>query len=750
MSQTLHGEPAVRDATSDAVAPRRTARAVPALVGELAPVLVATVVFLALAVSADLPWTHGLRALLTVLVTQVLPGALLWRAVRPPRGWWLEDLTMGFALGSVVAVATQVVAGLSGQAWLSVALPLALGVVLIGLPGTRTRVLSARTTPLPWWFSSVSALASFAAVPQLLAYFRQVPLTWATGFRTPHVDAYFHLAVSAELAHRGPTTFPWVASEPLAYHWFSHAWVAQISQSAGVPLDETLFRFAPVLLPLVAALVVATAAVRLSGRAWAGPVAAVLTMAGGDFTVFGTVEPNRAVDPLSPSLGLSLPMLVALVVVLACRWRGQARSCAVLLIPLLAVGAAGTKGSALPLVVAGLGVAAGAMLVLDRSRVRRLSLDLLLVVGCLGFAVVVVFHGSGEGLHLAPLWLRDSPSNSTWVGQAVAVVSEVARRSARGAGILLLLGSARGRRDPLSWTLAGAGAAGTLAVVMFSHPGGSQGYFALNAIPLLAIGSALGLVVLVDALRQNAVAPVLVGLLAGPLVALAPTLLTGRLTRVHAVRHEAQLLAIAAVVLALAGAAGARSVGRRRGVALASAVAVALLSAGVAVVGHGLVRPAAPPRAVPITQDTPLAVSRGQVAAARWIRDHSGADDVVMTNRHCVGTTAPVHCDSRRFVVAAFSERQVLLEGWTNTPRATEVAPSGRSSIVVDYWEPDLLRLNDGFIARPTATAAARLRGLGVRWVMVDETRPHAPTLEPFARLRFRAQGVAVSELLPG
>jgi hypothetical protein len=718
-------------------------------VGELAPALLAAVVLGTLAVAADLPWLHAVGALLTVLLTQVLPGALLWRTVRPREGWWLEDLTMGFAIGSVLAVATQVVAGLAGQVWLSAALPLTVAVVVLGLPATRTRVLSARTTPLPWWVSGISALASFAAVPQLLAYFRQVPLTWATGFRTPHVDAYFHLAVSAELAHRGPTTFPWVASEPLAYHWFSHAWVAQISQSAGVPMDETLFRFAPVLLPLVAALIVATAAVRLSGRAWTGPVAAVLTMAGGDFTVFGTVEPNRAVDPLSPSLGLSLPMLVALVVVLACRWRGEARPYAVLLIPALAVGAAGTKGSALPLVVAGLGLAAAAMLVLDRSRLRALLLDLLLVVGCLGFAVVVVFHGSGEGLHLDPLWLRHTPATSTWAGRTVTLVSEVARRSARGAGILLLLGSVRGRRDPLAWTLAGAGAAGTLAVVMFSHPGGSQGYFALNAIPLLAIGSALGLVVLVDALHAKAVTPVVIGLVAGPVVALAPTLLIGHLSHVHAVRHEVHLLAIAAAVFALAGAAAVVSAAQRRGVTLVAAVAVTLLTAGVAVVGHGLARPIPAPRSSPATADTALAVSRSQIAAARWIRDHSGADDVVMTNRHCVGATPPLHCDSRRYVVAAFSERQVLLEGWTNTPRATQVAPNGRTSLVVDYWEPELLRLNDGFIAQPTEAAAARLRALGVRWVLVDDTRPHARTLEPFARLRFRAQGVAVSELMP-
>src|SRR5690349_2627055 len=168
MSQTMHGEPAVGDATAEVVALRRARRAVPTVVSELAPVLVATVAFLTLAVSADLPWTHGVRALLTVLLTQVLPGAVVWRAVRPSQGWWLEDLAMGFAIGSVLAVATQVVAGLSGQVWLSTALPVAFGVALMGLPGVRARVLSVSTTPLPWWVGALCAIASFAAVPQLL------------------------------------------------------------------------------------------------------------------------------------------------------------------------------------------------------------------------------------------------------------------------------------------------------------------------------------------------------------------------------------------------------------------------------------------------------------------------------------------------------------------------------------------------------------------------------------------------------
>ena len=63
------------------------------------------------------------------------------------------------------------------------------------------------------------------------------------------------------------------------------------------------------------------------------------------------------------------------------------------------------------------------------------------------------------------------------------------------------------------------------------------------------------------------------------------------------------------------------------------------------------------------------------------------------------------------------------------------------------YWRPDVLALNDGFIAAPTADAARQLSDLGVRWVFVDHTLPHADTLEPFAELRFRNDGVDVYEL---
>ena len=57
---------------------------------------------------------------------QMLPGALVWRTVRPRDRWLLEDITAGFGIGVALAVPVQIVAGLTHQRWLATALPLLL------------------------------------------------------------------------------------------------------------------------------------------------------------------------------------------------------------------------------------------------------------------------------------------------------------------------------------------------------------------------------------------------------------------------------------------------------------------------------------------------------------------------------------------------------------------------------------------------------------------------------------------------
>ncbi|MGC4943665.1 hypothetical protein [Kribbella sp. DT2] len=715
--------------------------------------LLSVAFFLTTAVRADLPASAAVLGLLGLVVTQLLPGVLVWRCVRPNRGWWIEDVMMGLAVGFMLAIAAQIVAGLLQWPWLSAALPLALAVVLLAVPRSRARIRRVRTSALPlWWMPAVAATSLFG-LQDLRQYYNREPLEWASGFRAPYIDAYLHLAMSGQLQRRGPISFPWVENAPMAYHWFSHAWIAQVATVSGIGLDEVLFRFMPALMPLAIVLVVAIAAVRITGVPWTGPVAALLCIAGSELNLFGLTTLGYPMAPLSPSLAPSVPLLIAIVILLVFRWRHQMGRVGLLLIPLLALTASGTKGSTMPLVVAGVGLAFVVMILFDRTRLKGLFLDGVLTAGALIVALVVVFQGSDSGLHVQFHDAAMSTPAITRVGaitttsMAFSSLVAVLAILARGTGLLWRLKTAEGRRDPATWLLIGGGFAGAAAVAVFSHPGASQYYFARTAGPLLAIGSAVGLVTMVRELQSRWWRAVLIGLAFGPFFILLPIWTIGLIQPNHGgLIHATKMILVGLAVLVVAGAVAWFLTPRMRFTAFFAAVTVAILAGGVTMVTRIQIEAGPVPPLRPVKSTAYLAVGTEQIAAARWIRDHSDVNDVVMTNRHCTTPIEPVKCDSRRFVVGAYSERQMLVEAWTPTVEANKRGPEGRDSITVDYWKPEILQLNDSFVAQPDAAKAQQLKDLGVRWIYVEFTRPHADTLEPFAKERYRNGSAAVYE----
>ncbi len=724
-------------------------------------IAVSLLILLAYAVRGGMPVGQVVLATLMVAVTQVFPGVLVWRAVRPIKGWWIEDLAIGFAIGSVFAIGAQVVSGLAEERWIAYT-PILIGVVLFAIPAVRIRILTAETRPLPWWWGPSIAAVMLVTIPQLRSFFRQEPLNWGTGARTPYNDAYLHLSLVAQLAHRGPTTFPWVQSEALKYHWFSHAWMAQVGVTSGSALDAVLFRFTPVLMPFVVVIAIAAAALRLSNRAWTGPVAALVAIVGGTFNVFAVSGGSTysPIAPLSPSLALAIPMLVALVIVLALSWnRSMGSAWGIVLVVLLSLGSSGTKGSTLPLVVAGLGLALVAMFLFNREHLRKVIIDLLVVGAVLVFTLIVIFAGSGEGLHLSVHdSLQETPAagylgNPGSHGQALFVLLlTLVGILARGIAMFALPFSRNGRRSPLTWLLIGGVLAGAGAAVVFAHPGSSQWYFELTAAPLIAIGAVLGLGALLDSIApEKRLRTSLIGIAAGPVIVTAGPILLGPIAKHHWDRALA-MVAIAGVITVVVALIG-WSAGRTRTERTRLTAMIVSMSALSGSLFLGFLALKAPPvaieRNVPMT--TAYAVSRDQINAARYIRDHSGVNDLVMTNRHCISSLAPepiapAQCDNRWFLVSAFSERQVLVEAWTATPRAAQLGPVGREAQTVDYWNPQLLELNDRFIANPTAADAAALEKDGVKWIYVDHTRPYATTLAPFATLKYHNAGVDVYE----
>lgn len=120
-----------------------------------------------------------------------------------------------------------------------------------------------------------------------------------------------------------------------------------------------------------------------------------------------------------------------------------------------------------------------------------------------------------------------------------------------------------------------------------------------------------------------------------------------------------------------------------------------------------------------------------------------------MTNRHCVSPHDDP-CDSRRFVIAAYTERPVLLEGWAYTLSWTRSpVASGGTWKNKPFWDQELLALNDDFLADPTALAAAELWDLGVRWIYIDKTVPWSSRLEDYGEPAFQTAWSAVFRLAP-
>jgi hypothetical protein len=136
-----------------------------------------------------------------------------------------------------------------------------------------------------------------------------------------------------------------------------------------------------------------------------------------------------------------------------------------------------------------------------------------------------------------------------------------------------------------------------------------------------------------------------------------------------------------------------------------------------------------------------VSLPRSRIEAARWTREHSSPQDVIVTNVHCL-VIRDGWCDPRSFWLSAYAERRVLIEGWAFAPR---VAALG----LVPFWDEDLLRRNDEAFTAPTDAGLRELRdGHHVRWLVVDRTvGVEAPELASLARLRFDNGRMAVYEL---
>ncbi|WP_433363055.1 hypothetical protein ACQPZX_31425 [Actinoplanes sp. CA-142083] len=732
----------------------------------------------------DVPAGDLLKFAGYTLLAGTLPGTLIWRAVRGGAGVLALDAAFGTVAGFVVELPVYLLARACGAPLAVLAWPILTLVLFAALPSLR-RHWRGSGERMPLGVSWTVAAAMLYCMGRAMALtFRQTAPT------DPHrlsmiLDFPFQFALVGLFKNGVKLDVPWVDGVGLSYHWYVYPHGAAASWITGIEPEILILRL--LVVPMIAAflLVLVALAHRLSGRWWAGALAVVLALAGtaispyawGDRPMYNGVITEHFWQ--SPTQTYAALLCAAALYVLAdLLGAGSRRRVSWIAYAVLTGAMAGAKATFLPILLCGLVLAVGVRLL----RTRKLGAEaiaLAITLAWFVFAQLVLYSGGAQGMIVDPLqtpkwtilgWaVFGGPRPANHFAALFALAATAVLAMAISWAGLAALARRSFRWNPMVHVLLGIGLSGTGATWVFAHPGLSQGYFARSSSPLLAVLSAVGLGALVPAGgraprwfgRLLAVAALL-GV--GALIAVQFT--AGRLrppgpatwSALHAIGPYLLLTAVLIGLAALLAVAGRQThLGRRR---TAAVMAVPFLAASIAtgVLGARELWPDATAGHANRYPATAAVMPAGVAEAGRWLRDHSAPGDRVATNSHCrLGGNG---CDSRDFWLSAYSERHVVLEGWSYTE------PAFASGGLWDYtlagspfWDPALLAANDEIFYHPTAAnVAAFTQAHQVRWLVAVGTIPdpargvkrnlHAsPALAQFAEERFRAGEITVYQV---
>ncbi|HEX2771902.1 MAG TPA: hypothetical protein VHN18_05660 [Micromonosporaceae bacterium] len=704
------------------------------------------------------------------LLAVVLPGTLVFRALRRRPHTLVEDLAVGAAVGLVLElVAWAAFTAIGAERWLRL-WPLLVVVPFALLPRLRRHWWVRGYAPVPTgWAWTVTAVIVGCTAYLTESFLRRNPILPLDDTQAQYIDLAFQLSIAGAATHQAPLDVPQVAGEPLHYHWFGFAHLGAASLLSGVDLPTVFFRLAVPALCALAITLVAVAGWRISGRPYVGAGAAVLMFAIGEFgfengirQLFGTQVTFIVWG--SPSMTYSWVLLIPLIAVLAdviapARRDGVpalGRGAWALAVLLLA-GSAGAKASSVPVVLGALGLTAVVQLAARRRPIRPVLAATAVALAVQVAATAVLFRFGSHGVAVRPLqglaaYVPESPPGwpaaAIWAAVTVAFVLNLHLRLA---GIAVLAWRRRGRLDPVQVFLLGGTVAGTAIYLLVGHPGDSNQYFIRASFAFGVILSAWGYAEALDRARLSHMGRIALGTGAAALAVAATVLQAVRWTpSPPPPAYQAVVpLLVWAGVLAVVALVGALiwSLLAARWSALLGRGGVVLLT-GVLVIGApGLVMDAAAARRHPnggAYAVVPMPQSR--VAAARWVYEHSRPDDVLATNVHC-RVLIDGRCDARSFWLSGYAQRAVLVEGWTFAPRVVG-RPGGATE---PFWDSERLRRNDEAFRAPTGRGLADLRDrYGVRWLVVDRAEePASPLLDVLAERRYDNGRVAVYEI-PG
>ncbi|AGL14135.1 hypothetical protein [Actinoplanes sp. N902-109] len=737
------------------------------------PWTLVAVVYLAALAHWDVPPADIARYSLYLVLGVVAPGTLVHRALRGSRGNLPEDLGLGLATGlfvQLVGWASAAATGLQQVLW---CWPLLVLAVFAAVPSLRRHWRIADHEPLPARWSWLIAWGLLVVVAWGAVAWSTTPLPPAD--TTYYQDLMYHLALVQEMTRSMPFEVPQLAGDTLRYHYLSDADMAAASMITRIPETTVLLRLWSVPVGAAGLMVIAALARDVSGRWWAGPLAGAVAIGGQPLMLGAPVGPNggSALSFASPSQTYAVPLLGLLTLFALTVLRNKPLGPAWFVTPVLALAVAGSKSSALPPLIAGVGLAGLVRWWRDRA-FPRATAGLLVALVIPMLAGAKLFAGGGAGVlgvqalsilgwmdpyhqtlgqddgvamtGLVPLGVEHA-SAKAWVYLVGLIGWWLLMQAPRLLG-LAGIGSRKLRQDPAAWLLGGMIGAGTGAAWLLYHPSASQVYFFTGALPF---GCVLTVWLLADRTRRWWV-PV-AGLLAG----VAWTLVAPQLARPRnpgswgqwatalglPVLWTAGLVAVGAIVVLLL---------RKTPRSVVAAVVAATLGGSLAAVAssyatslwHAATGP--PPAPGP----TSRLITQEEMRGAMWLDEHTPTNDVVATNVHCQAIATPKPCDARAFWVTGLGGRRTLIEAWGYSDQATAAnGVNGLKYMLQPPPDPAKFALNQRAFRTADPTDLRTLHDTyGVRWLLADvRASPVAPELAERTAVRFTSGPVTIYEL---
>ncbi|WP_327738343.1 hypothetical protein OG749_35690 [Streptomyces nojiriensis] len=782
---------------------RTTDRPGPHAFWRFLPAAAAYLLLVSLLLASDTTVSDVARYTFYVLWGVMLPGTLVFRALRRRPHSLVEDLAFGTVLGLVLELAAwAVLVGTGAQAF-ALAWPLAVVIPFTAVPKLRRHWRPrGYTRPSLGWSWSVSGTVMLSSV-----YFHQVFLSLYPVLPDKEDSRLFNdmpylLSLAANAKHNVPLTFPQAAGEPLHYHWFTFAHMAMTDMVGHIDLAVIESRLMVPALAALGMVIAAVVAQRLSGRAWAGPLAALLVFAVAEFTA---IYPNpvptwtfgapavRLMSWSSLSLTYSQPLLIALMGVIGDALRRSRKEGATaadgegadrvprfgrevyVLVALFALASTAAKASTLPVTLAGLALA-GLVLLITTRRIPWQVVGLGAILGGAQlFATAVIFNFESYGLEIIPFgnirgYWADQGNLRSPAFQALVVVGTlvafVLNHQLKLLGIIPLISKRRLRLEPVQWFLLGASVAGPCAYLVVN--GYNASYFTLASLPFGAVLSAWGFCETFERAELGARAKAALAFAAlafSALLTFGIYRYSGRWSAYvlrlagdkghgatsYSVLLPALALAAALVLAALVGVVLWR-LGGRVWPALRGRGAIVLLTAALTAGTPGIFHDVLQSRESLWSYSYVL--PRSHVQAARWIRAHSEPSDVLATNSHCWQVEGPLpagtKCDinTRSQWLSAYSERSVLIEGWGYAPRAMALSGGG-AAYYGPFWDQELFRFNEDAVYRPTAAILRRLHDRHhVRYIVAHRpSGAESPLLAKLAKKVYDNGQMAVYEL---